>query len=141
MLLALCGIPGSGKSTLARSIANVYNAILYSYDDMPNANLLSKRDEVHRNMWISALRDLKEDKIVVLDDLHTTIEMRKNMLDVLSEAKCKKIIIVMQTPFEICVQRNSARSRKIPTQLLYNFHKRYIPPTLEEGFDEIIYYP
>ena len=139
-LITFCGIPASGKSTLARIITNEYNATLYSYDDLPNANLPSKKDEVRSNMWADILRDLKSGKTVVLDDLLTTKQMRKNMLDAISEVDCKKTIIVMQTPLDVCIQRNTNRKRRLPNQFLYSFHKRYEPPMLEEGFDEIIYH-
>ena len=140
MIITFCGIPGSGKTTLSKRIADKHNATLYCYDDLPNANLPSKKDEVRQSMWKDVLHDINQGKTVVVDDLLTTVEMRKNMLNALAEAKCRKVIIVMQTPFDICLQRNANRKRRLPEQFLYNFHDRYVPPSLDEGWDEIIYH-
>jgi len=89
-------------------------------------------------MWSNILQDLILGKTVVLDDLHINLEMRKNMLESIAEVNCKKIIIVMQTPYETCIKRNAERERRLPDIVIRSYMARFEEPTLDEGWDEII---
>lgn len=46
---------------------------------------------------------------IILDDLHLTKEWRLRLLDAINNIPCKKILIVMTTPLEECLERNSKR--------------------------------
>ena len=141
MLFVLCGIPGSGKTTLSRTIAEQHSAILYCYDELPNAHLQSRRHEVHVNMWGQMADDLRAGHTVVLDELHITRAMRTDMLSALDGIDCKKTLIVMQTPLDVCIQRNANRARRLPEHILRRCKQMYEPPQMDEGWTEIIYYP
>ena len=140
MLITLCGIPGSGKTTLSRKLADKIDAVLYCYDNLPNANRPPHHQMVRHEMWVDAARDLQNDLNVVLDDLHTTQKMRMDMLAALGDVDCKKMIVVMQTPYELCLQRNANRSAWLPDFVIQSLHNRFVMPTLEEGWDEIVHY-
>lgn len=137
MLITLCGIPGSGKTTLSRKLADKFDAVLYCYDNLPNANCPPHHQRVRHEMWADVARDLRNGLNVVLDDLHTTQKMRMDMLAALGDVDCKKIIVVMQTPYEVCLQRNATREARLPGCIIKSLHERFATPTLDEGWDAI----
>lgn len=137
-IYVLCGIPGSGKSTLAKKIAKEYNAKLYIFDELPGAHNPQTTKQVHQQMWSSIFEDLSNGYDVICDDLHTTVEWRNNILSTISNIKCKKILVVMNTPLEECLKRNVNRLACLPDFVLYDLYNKYESPTLNEGWDEII---
>lgn len=141
MLHILCGIPGSGKSTLSRQLAEQHNAILHCYDDIPGAHSPSKQEGVHQAMYERIVQDLRDGKEVVCDDLHTTKDMRQKLLDALCGVECVKVLHVMQTPLDVCIERNRNRHPgRLPDFVVTGCHSRYEAPSLSEGWDEIIYH-
>ena len=46
----------------------------------------------------------------------------------------------MNTPFEECVRRNALRKNPLPFSILQSFNRELEHPTLDEGWDEILYY-
>jgi predicted kinase len=53
------------------------------------------------------------------------------------------IAIAMETPLEICLERNAAREgrARVPDSAIINMHKSYVTPSLDEGFNRIRIYP
>lgn len=136
----MCGIQGSGKTTLSKQLAVAQNASLYCYDALPKGHW---SNNVHPVMYECIAQDLKDGKTVVCDDLHTTRVMRKQLLDALHGAECLKVLHVMQTPLDVCLERNRQRNcneGKLPDWALLRCHDKYEPPTLDEGWDEIVYH-
>lgn len=139
ILYILCGIPGSGKSTLAQKIAVQHTAKLHCYDSLPNAHTTGKTKTVHEQMWRDIAADLIAGNDVVCDDLHTKTQWRRDILDALYGVECKKILVVMDTPLEECLRRNANRTARLPNFVVCDLHGKYEAPTLDEGWDEIIY--
>ena len=139
MLYVLCGIPGSGKTTYSQQLAEKLNAKLYCYDKIPGSSHPKKFVMLHKQMWMRISRDLREDHTVVCDDLHTTIKQRSDILNALKEVDCKKVLVVMTTPLEECLIRNRNRKARLPDFVLEDIHNKFEQPTLEEGWDEIIF--
>lgn len=136
----LCGIPGSGKTTLSHKLSVEYNAKLYCYDDMPGANQPGTYTQTHVTMWKNVVHDLQEGVPVVVDDIHTTLAMRETALSALAGVDCKKTIIVMRTPYDVCVLRNASRVSHIPVSIIQSLHMRFQPPTFKEGWDNIVHH-
>lgn len=138
LLYVLCGIPGSGKTTLSTQLAERFSAKLYCYDSLPGANHPKYHHETRQKMMVDIAEDLKCGLSVVCDDCHVTEAQRSEVLSAVSEIQCKKTLIVMVTPFEECLLRNANREARLPDFILYDLKRRYQPPTLDEGWDEII---
>lgn len=134
----LCGIPGSGKSTLAKQLAEQHNAIIHSYDDIPNAWGNRDIDGSFRRQWVDNIKaDLQNGNSVVCDSTALTSEGRKVIFKEISDFNCEKILIVKAVPVEVCVQRNRGRFREVPeTQIELSAHLLE-PPTKDEGWDAI----
>ena len=138
MLLIVCGIPGSGKTTLSKQLAEQYSAKLHCFDRLPHAHHPKYANAVRSQMWADIAEDLRNGHSVVCDDLHTKLKWRQGLLDALTDIPCKKILVVMDTPLEECLRRNANRERRLPDFVVENIHAKYEPPSLDEGWDEII---
>lgn len=134
----LCGIPGSGKTTLAHQLAEQHNAIVHSYDDIPNAWGNLDVDGSFYRQWMDNIKtDLQNGNSVVCDSTALTSENRKQMLNEVSEFNCKKILFVKVAPVDVCVQRNKGRFREVPEYQIELSARLLEPPTKEEGWDAI----
>lgn len=137
----ISGIPGSGKTTLSRQLAEQHSATVHSYDDMPGANTPASMDGSVKREWLKAIRaDLEAGKSVVCDAINLTAKERKETLAAFDNIPCKKVLAVKETPLEICLQRNRGREARLPDFVITQSAKRFEPPTMEEGWDEIYVY-
>lgn len=141
ILYILCGLPASGKTTLSFQLATEHDAKLYHYDEFKRDSKPQENKQTHQRLYNQIKQDLLQGYDVVLDDLHTRLEWRQDLLSALQDIPCKKILVVMTTPLEECVRRNSERQNgRLPDFVIYHLNSRYQPPSLEEGWDEILYY-
>lgn len=92
-------------------------------------------------MWADIAADLRAGRPVVCDDLHTKRKWRAGLLAVVADIDCEKVLVVMTTPLEECLRRNAGRARRLPDFVLHAVAEQYEPPSLEEGWTKIIYYP
>jgi len=140
-LYTLCGLPASGKTTLSTQLAKEHNAKLYHYDEFKKGSKPQYTKETHQRLYKQIAQDLLQGYDVVLDDLHLALEWRQDLLTALQDISCKKILIVMTTPLEECVCRNSQRQgqARLPDFVIYHLNQRYQPPSLDEGWDDIQY--
>lgn len=135
----LSGIPGSGKSTLAKQLAEQYNAIVHSYDDIPGAWGNRDIDGSFYNQWVDNIKaDLQNGSSVVCDSTALTSVNRKTFLKELSGFDCKKILVVKVVPVDECLRRNKGRFRKVPEEQIQLTARLLEPPTPDEGWDEIL---
>lgn len=129
-LYVMCGIPGSGKSTFSRQIADRYNAVRLSLDEM---------NYVRQFKLIPHVIDvLNEGNSVVADSLYTQKQWRTELLEAVKGIECRRVLICMDTPLDVCVQRNQSRGHPLPDYMVEHLFKKYEKPTLDEGWDEII---
>ena len=113
MLTLICGIPNAGKTTLSQQYSNVIHL-----------------DEVLRTSVICEMV-AKEDDVCVEGVFMDTHRRKK-----IAEAyKGKKVCLWLNTPTEVCIEREN-RDRQIG--LITHCAKAFEPPTLSEGWDEII---
>jgi tRNA uridine 5-carbamoylmethylation protein Kti12 len=138
-LYMISGIPGSGKTTLAHQLAEQHTADVHSYDDLPGANTKESMDGSVKRAWLEAISaDLKAGKSVVCDGLNLTRKDRKEVLSVVSDIPCKKVLVVKVVPLETCLLRNAQRKARLPDFVLEQSARKLEPPTPDEGWDEIL---
>lgn len=134
----LCGIPASGKTTLAHQLAEQHNAIVHSYDDLPNSWGNLDKDDSFFVQWIDNIKaDLSNGNSVVCDSTTLTSEVRRRIVDEVSAFDCEKVLIVMVTPVETCIARNKGRYREVPENQIRLSACLIQAPTDDEGWDEI----
>ena len=137
----LSGIPGSGKTTLAHELAKQHNAIVHSYDDMPEANTKASMDGSVKQAWIQNIReDLQSGKSVICDGLNLTVTERKELLAQFADIPCQKFLHMKVVPLETCLQRNRERKARLPDFVVEQAAQRMEAPTKEECWDKIYVY-
>ena len=140
MLYVLCGIPASGKTTLSKQLAEQHNAVVHSYDDMPNENTRASMDGSVKRAWFQAIHtDLEQGKSVVCDNLNLMIADRKELLSYMADISCEKILVVKETPLEICLQRNKEREARLPDFVIEQASEKFETPSFDEGWDDMLY--
>ena len=147
VLYMMIGAPGAGKSTVVGELWGRDNTI----------NLISPDNELYENgqyvwspqrvreAWNVAHRKLdaalKNRDPVIFDATLTRPRDRKQIVDKAKSAGFYLAAIFVDTPLDVCLARNAARSpdRQVPADVLTNMHTRLVPPTTAEGFDEVFH--
>lgn len=142
ILYMLVGLPCSGKSVKAQAIAEEHNATVFSSDSLreelfndvnhqkDNAKLFN---ELHRRIK----ECLKDGKNAIYDATNINYKRRMAFIAELKSIPCKKICILMATPFEVCLKRNEKRERKVPEYVIERMCLNFDVPWYFEGWDEI----
>lgn len=140
-LIVMCGIPGSGKTTYLKTLSQSHNTTLYNYDDLPGAFEIKKMHEVYQKMVSYVVSDLKAGRDVVMEAMFTVKSRRRELLSSISGVACHKTILVLNTPLDECLRRNATRTgnARMPDILIHSLFESFETPTLDEGWDEIIY--
>ena len=132
MITVLCGIPASGKTTISKKIAEKQNTIRFSFDEIGCLQ--------HNELIPCVIEALQSGKNVVVDSVYTRASWRKDILEAIKNIDCQRILIYMDTPLEECIRRNSQRPNQLPDFMVRDIYNSIEPPTLDEGWDEILYY-
>lgn len=131
-LYVMCGSPGSGKSTLSKQIANEQNLVRLSLDEI---------GYIRQHKLIPHVVDtLKEGKSVVADSLYTKKQWRVELLQSVKPLGCRCVLLRMSTPLDECIRRNRGRDGALPDFVIEDIYNSIELPTLDEGWDEILYY-
>lgn len=132
-LYITCGLPGSGKTTLSEQLSKNYNLKLYCFDKL-------KRTFDRYTIIKNIEKDLMEFD-VIMDDLFLTQKSRLFLLENIN-VSCEKIVLVLNTPLEVCIQRNEQRDFRdyLSEDFIRDLQKRYQPPSYDEGWDDILFF-
>ncbi len=131
-LIIFIGLQGSGKTTYYhRHFAATH--VHVSKDLMKNVR---NRDNRQSEMIEDAL---KVRRPVVVDNTNTTPIARAPLIALARGHGARVIGYVFDVPVKVAVTRNRQREGKarVPDVAIYVAAKRFVPPTFEEGFDEI----
>lgn len=126
----MCGIPGSGKSTKSRQLAEEHGLTRFSFDEM--------KCYTTRQFLRPVVMALQEGKSVVVDSTHLRVNGRKAILDSVKDIPCRKVCVIMDTPFDECLRRNANREARLPDMMMDSTYRSMQKPTIDEGWDEII---
>lgn len=115
MLILICGLPNAGKTTYSEQYSNVLHL-----------------DEIGSTLKVAEYITHINNDDIVIEGIFNTPESRERIIKAYNGKKTK--CIFLDTPFEeILCRENRGR----PKWLLQNAAKVFIPPTYEEGWDEI----
>lgn len=126
-IIVLVGYPGSGKTTIANTFDNK-RYMTINGDIFKNSKNMIKESEKY----------IKSNYSIIFDATNPSIEKRKEYIDF---AKSKNIpirCINVETDIATSMFRNNKRDKVIPNITYYVFRKKYIKPTIEEGFYNVI---
>lgn len=147
----MVGLPGSGKSTSAKNIkataeADGKKCCIISSDAI-RAELFGDEGCQQNSRKVFSLYyqraieayELGTD-IIILDATNIRPKDRKAAIQQLKQAgvQASYMALVMQTPYDECVDRDSKRSRTVGEEVIDRMQRNYRYPTMSEGFDYII---
>ena len=141
----MVGLPGSGKSTYADTFGD--DAVVLSSDKLReewygNAAIQGDNKALFAELHRRVRAALFLGKSVVYDATNLTPRTRKLFLDSIADVpRCKKVAVVVMTPLEECIRRNSLRNRVVPENVIRRMAESFVEPRMDEGFNLIHFYP
>lgn len=135
----LVGLPGSGKST----ISNELNGEVFSSDALRKELWGDENTQGDNTLLFNELhkrieKGLKEGKNCIYDATNINAKKRIQFLNKIKNIKCEKICILVVTDFNVCLQRNNLRERKVPYEVIKRMYFNIDIPQYREGWDKII---
>lgn len=126
-IIVMVGYPGSGKTTISEKF-NKEKYVIISGD----------KYKTSKNMIKISKQYLINGKSVIYDATNPTIEKRKEYIDVAKKYNIEARCINVETDMVEAMFRNNQRNKVIPKITYYVYRKKYIEPSISEGFTEII---
>lgn len=133
------GLPGSGKSTYLESIGA--NAL--SSDAVRRQLMDDETDQTIHSRVFATLRYLLRQRVELgrpftyIDATNLTRRDRKPFVRFARQHRCPIEAIWFDTPLAVCQARNAARSRVVPANVLLLMTAKFVPPSVEEGFNRV----
>lgn len=143
-LYLMCGAPGSGKSYWATkhltdkdkyiSRDEVRFSFLQDGDDY-----FAKENEVFKEFIRQINENLEKGYNVFADATHLNFNSRNKTLCSIAAAVEEINVIYLDTPLEVCIERNSHRTGRkfVPETVIRNMYKSIKLPEKEEGINKI----
>ena len=143
-LYLMCAAPGAGKTYWTQHHVKPGAAIISrdairdSIRDPKNKNFFAKEKEIYALFWDQINGALSDGRDVFADQTSLTKKSRKYLIDHVTGYD-KLCAIWINTPTKLCFERNAARTgwARVPEDAMVSMHKAFVPPSYEEGFDEI----
>lgn len=147
IIYLMCGIPGSGKSTYAKSHMNPSTDIYVSRDKIRFSNLkendfyFSHETTVYNTFTQQIKTAFLKGNNVWADATHLTAASRARLINSLNIGKNHVIVIFVDTPINICIERNEARKglKKVPIEVIQRMRNSLEIPNDDEGYAEVKY--
>lgn len=138
----MIGLPCSGKSTMAKHLAKNCNATIHSSDAIReeltgDINNQENNVLVFRTLHQRVKDDLRNGKNCVYDACCVHYKERMAFLRELKNIPCEKFCVLMATPYDACLERNTKRDRKVPEYVIKRMYMSFDPPGDYEGWDDI----
>lgn len=125
-LIMMKGLPASGKTTRANEMLKEYgNFVRISRDDlrpMLHGDLPynGKKEKVTINVQKTMVRGLlNSGQNVIIDDTNLTNTHLERWKGIASECGAQFVLEEMDTPLEVCLDRNDDRKKKVPRHVIY----------------------
>lgn len=138
----MIGLVGSGKSEQAKKLAAEYDAEIFSSDSLReemfgDVNHQADNDTLFKELHKRIRECLTSGKSAIYDATNISYKRRMEFLKSLNKIPCEKIAVLMATPYEVCLERNVQRERKVPEQVIKRMYLNFNIPFWYEGWDDI----
>lgn len=141
-LFMMIGIPASGKTSLAEQIANSEGAEIVSSDSIRkelygDESIQGDSNKVFRILQDRVVKGLNANKNMIYDATNISYKTRMAFLQRIRKLEVEKIAIMVATPYEQCLIRNSQRERQVPEEVIKRMYFNFYVPQYFEGWDDI----
>lgn len=138
----MIGLVGSGKSEQAKKLAAKYDAEIFSSDALReemfgDINHQTDNDVLFKELHKRIRGCLTYGKSAIYDACNISYKRRMEFLKSLNKIPCEKIAVLMATPYEVCLERNAQRERKVPEYVIKRMYMNFNVPFWYEGWDDI----
>ena len=142
----LVGLPGSGKSTYAERLKEegyeVFSSDSIREELTGDASTQTENTKVFQILHKRIKEALRAGKNAVYDATNTSWKRRTAFIGELTSIPCIKKAYVIATPYEVCLEWNASRERKVPEYAIERMYKSFTIPYYQEGWDYIeVCYP
>jgi len=136
----MVGLPGCGKSTFLEHCTDSvvlcpdhYRKVLTGQDYFaPAEDSVWSHVKVTARVMVGICH-----KHIVIDATHLTVGSRAQWIRIAKSLEVPISCVVFHVPYEVCLERNNARNRVVPEDIMEHMRDLFEPPTEEEGFQEI----
>lgn len=151
-LLVLIGLPGSGKSSLAAALVQQCPQRCLIATDVIRSQLFG--DEAIQENWLKVWREVGKQFQHAVQQIATgqsleavydaTNAVRRDRRRVIALAHAYGFTnitgIWVNTPLEVCLQRNQQRDRRVPDSVILQMYRRLMgaPPAVADGCDRVL---
>ena len=138
----MIGLVGSGKSYHSKELAEEYDATVFSSDALREEMFGDVNHQADNNTLFKELHKrirecLASGKSAIYDACNISYKRRMEFLKSLNKIPCEKIAVLMATPYEVCLERNAQRERKVPEYVIKRMYMNFNVPFWYEGWDDI----
>jgi predicted kinase len=141
----MVGIPGSGKSTVARQ--RFPQALRISLDDL-RLMLSGKPFHLPIEPAVAVAGDALRDSVAeyaaargwdaLFDATNVSRSRRAPLVACARRFGLSPVAVYVKCDLAVAGQRNRQRPIPVPDAVVTNFYRILEPPTVEEGFDEVV---
>lgn len=134
----MIGLPGSGKSTFA---ANHPECVVVSTDAIRGELFGDKNEQKDGKLvfdvaYARLTKAVEAGQDAIFDATNLQRKYRKKIFQMFPNAY--HVAIFVNTPVDVCKERNAKRDRVVPETVIDRMASNLNPPTIAEGFKEII---
>ena len=136
--IMLVGLPGSGKSTFAKNLGyKIFSSDELRKELWGDESIQGNNTELFTELHRRIKEALKNGEDCVYDATNINAKRRTAFLNEIKKIKCEKICAVIITDFDLCLERNSQRDRKVPYEVIKKMYLTFDVPQFREGWDDI----
>lgn len=118
----LMGLQASGKSTIAEALAAIgyvrINGDRVRAELYGDEAIQGDRDEVFARVLSDLDQALRNGSKVVIDLTNCTPSGRRDFMEKARAADIRPLVLFLDVPLEVCIQRNKRRRRQVPVAIM-----------------------